>query len=146
MPEWSLDLLKVVHIGALVLWIGPTLGAWWMLRLASHRFGEPGMVSQYLYQAFLDMLCLEHGACAALLLSGAAMAWLHGWFGQPWLQVKLLLVLSLVVPLEVVDIWLGHVRLRIQNSAARCAGTYCELLGKFGARESIQTDTILGRL
>ena len=111
MPEWSFGLLKVIHISALLVWIGPTLGAWWMLRLASRRFGDPGMVSQYLYQAFLDLLWLEHGAFAALLLSGVSLAWLHDAFGQPWLQLKLLLVLAIVVPLEVFDIWLGHVRL-----------------------------------
>ncbi|MGB5538315.1 MAG: hypothetical protein WBN08_20710 [Thiogranum sp.] len=88
MPEWTSTALKLIHIGALVFWIGPTLGAWWMLRVANHRFGEPGMVSQHLYQAFLHLLWVEHGAFIALLLSGAAMAWLQGWFGQPWLTVK----------------------------------------------------------
>jgi len=111
MPEWTSTALKLVHIGALVFWIGPTLGAWWMLRVANHRFGEPGMVSQHLYQAFLHVLWIEHSAFAVLLLSGAAMAWLQGWFGQPWLTVKLLLVLAVVLPLELLDIWLGHVRL-----------------------------------
>jgi len=111
MPEWSLSLLKLVHIGALVFWIGPALGAWWMLQVANHRFGEPGMVSQHLYRAFLRALWVEHIAFAALLLSGASLAWLHGWFGAPWLQLKLLLVCAVVVPLEVFDIWFGHVRL-----------------------------------
>ena len=69
MPEWTFTALKLVHIGALVFWIGPTLGAWWMLRVANYRFGEPGMVSQHLYQAFLHVLWVEHGAFAVLLLS-----------------------------------------------------------------------------
>jgi TolB-like protein/DNA-binding winged helix-turn-helix (wHTH) protein len=79
--------------------------------VANHRLGEPGMVSQQLYQAFLHLLWVEHSAFIALLLSGAAMAGLHGWFGQTWLTVKLLLVLAVVLPLELLDIWLGHVRL-----------------------------------
>ena len=69
MPEWIFTALKLIHIGALVFWIGPTLGAWWMLRVANHRFGEPGMVSQHLYQAFLHLLWVEHSAFIALLLS-----------------------------------------------------------------------------
>jgi hypothetical protein len=104
-----LTAIKLVHIGALVFWIGPTLGGWWMLRVANHRFGEPGMVSQHLYQAFLRLLWVEHLAFAALLASGVLLAWRHGWFGQPWLNVKLLLVLAVVLPLELLDIWLGHV-------------------------------------
>lgn len=31
--------------------------------------------------------------------------------GAPWLQLKLLLVCVVVAPLEVFDIWFGHVRL-----------------------------------
>lgn len=111
MPDWSFNLVKLVHIGALVFWIGPTLGAWWMLRVANYRFGEPGIVSQFLYQVFLHLLWVEHIAFAVLLLSGASLAWLHGWWGASWLDVKLLLVFAVVVPLEIFDIWLGHVRL-----------------------------------
>lgn len=111
MPDWSYNAVKLVHLGALVFWIGPTLGAWWMLRVANHRFGEPGMVSQHLYQAFLHLLWVEHMAFAALLLSGASLAWLHGWFGESWLSLKLALVIVVVVPFELVDIWLGHIRL-----------------------------------
>jgi hypothetical protein len=111
MSDWSLTALKLVHIGALVFWIGPTLGAWWMLRVANQRFGEPGMVSQHLYRAFLRLLWVEHIAFVTLLASGASLAWLHGWFGQPWLNAKLLLVLAVVLPMELLDIWLGHVRL-----------------------------------
>jgi hypothetical protein len=111
MPDWTFNLTKLVHIGALIFWIGPTMGAWWMLRAANYRFDEPGMVSQFLYQVFLRLLWVEHLAFAVLLSSGAAMAWLHGRWGASWLEMKLVLVFTVVVPLELVDIWLGHIRL-----------------------------------
>ncbi len=110
-PEWMLATLKLLHIGALIFWIGPTLGAWWMLRSANHHFGEPGMVSQYLYYVFLDLLWVEHIAFALLLITGVLMAWFNQWFGQPWLTLKLILIGSIILPLEIMDIWLGHVRL-----------------------------------
>ncbi len=110
-PDWLLALLKLLHIGALVLWIGPTLGAWWMLRHATQQFGEPGMVSQYLYYVFLDLLWLEHAAFVVLLITGLFTAWLNQWLGQPWLTLKLMVIGTTILPLELMDIWLGHVRL-----------------------------------
>lgn len=104
-------LLKWLHLGALLLWIGPTLGAWWLLRCANYRFGDPGLVSQYLYRAFLHLLWLEHAALALLLGSGLALAWAQHSFSADWLQYKLMLVLLIIVPLEVIDIWFGHIRL-----------------------------------
>lgn len=103
--------LKLIHIGALMFWIGPALGGWWMLRLANHRFGEPGMVSQFFYQAFLRLLWVEHVAFVCLLASGGALAAVQGWFGQSWLTAKLVVVVCIIVPMEATDIWLGHVRL-----------------------------------
>ncbi len=43
-----------------------------------------------------------------LLINGAWMVFGYGWIEMPWLQQKLWLVLLLIVPLEVVDIWLGN--------------------------------------
>jgi hypothetical protein len=32
-------------------------------------------------------------------------------FNQPWLQWKLLIILLLIVPLEILDIWYGNIKL-----------------------------------
>lgn len=109
--EYLYGILKLLHLGALLLWIGPTLGGWWLLRCANHRFGEPGMVSQYLYSVFLKLLWLEHAALVVLLGSGLAMAFLYDWIGADWLYYKLILVVLVILPLELVDIWVGHRKL-----------------------------------
>ena len=103
--------LKLTHLAALILWLGPGIGAWWMLRRALFRFDDPSMVSHFLYRAFLRLMWLEHIALAALLGSGATLALLTHAHESDWLRYKLLLVALVVLPLEIIDIWFSHVRL-----------------------------------
>ncbi len=103
--------LKAIHIASLIFWLGPTLGAWWLLRTTTHRFGEPSLTSQFLYQMFLKVAGIEHLALITLLASGALMAVLTDSFTQSWLIMKLLLVVMIVLPLEVIDIWYCHYKL-----------------------------------
>lgn len=103
--------LKMLHLGALVLWLGPALGAWWMLRCAIRRFDDPGLVSHFLYRVFLRFVWLEHLALLVLLASGLALAGVTQALSTSWLQYKLLLVAIIVIPLEIVDIWYSHVRI-----------------------------------
>ena len=104
-------LLKAVHIASLIFWLGPSLGAWWLLRSTTHRFGEPSMTSQFLYQVFLKVAGVEHLALLTLLISGGLMGVLADGFTQSWLLVKLFLVAVIVIPLEVIDIWFCHYKL-----------------------------------
>jgi len=104
-------ILKAIHIASLIFWLGPTLGAWWLLRTTTHRFGEPSMTSQFLYQMFLKITGIEHIALLTLLLTGLAMAVLTQSFTQGWFIMKLLLVVVVVLPLEAIDIWYCHYKL-----------------------------------
>lgn len=102
---------KALHIASLIFWLGPTLGAWWLLRATTHRFGEPSITSQFLYQVFLKVAGIEHLALLTLLCSGFLMGLMTDGFTQSWLLLKLLLVGLIVMPLEVIDIWFCHYKL-----------------------------------
>ena len=104
-------IVKLIHIGSLIAWLGPTLGAWWMLRLANYQFGEPSMISQFLYVSFLHLLRIEHIAFMLLILSGAGMVWLNPAPPPPWLWFKLGLLLMIILPVEIFDIWFSHYKL-----------------------------------
>lgn len=115
------SLLKVIHLGALILWIGPALGAWLVLRKA--RIAFPAHSSEYrlVERVFLGTLIVEHLAFFTLITTGILMASLLNWWQAPWLQQKLWLVSAIVV-LEVIDIWLGNfllVRLHRRRNAAQ---------------------------
>ena len=107
----SYALLKGIHIASLIFWLGPSLGAWWLLRATTHRFGEPSLTSQFLYRMFLKVAGIEHLALLTLIASGVMMAIITDSFTQSWLLMKLLLVVLIVLPLEVIDIWYCHYKL-----------------------------------
>ena len=99
-------ILKLVHIGALIFWLGPALGAWLVLQAIKNE--NIGPVTAKVDHVFFLMVTLEHVAFIVLLLTGFSMAFLAGWFTSPWLQQKLLVVGLVIVPLEIVDIFLGN--------------------------------------
>lgn len=103
--------LKILHIGSLVFWLGPSLGAWFILMAMRKQLGEITPATHLAYRVFIKMLILEHVAFVALIVSGIGMAILVFGFTQPWLQWKLLIILLLIVPLEILDIWYGNIKL-----------------------------------
>ena len=57
---------------------------------------------------FFLTIVLEHLAFLALIASGVALALRFGFWGQEWLNAKLLIVGVIIVPLEIVDVLLGN--------------------------------------
>ncbi|MBI3563380.1 MAG: DUF2269 domain-containing protein [Gammaproteobacteria bacterium] len=109
--ETLYPVLKLLHLGSLILWLGPSLGAWWMLRLSNIHFGEPSLHSQFMYQIFLQLLRLEHVAFVGVIGSGITLAGISHGFGFPWLQLKIMIILLVIAPLEIIDIWYSNIRL-----------------------------------
>ncbi len=105
------SILKILHIGSLIFWLGPTLGAWWLLRATTYRFGEPSIISQYLYRLFLKVTEIEHIALMTLLITGGLLGMLLDSYQQTWLLIKLTLILVILLPFEALDIWLCHYKL-----------------------------------
>lgn len=103
--------LKIVHIGSLIFWLGPSLGAWFILMAMRKQLGEITPATHLAYRIFIKTLILEHVAFIALLASGIGMAILVFGFNQAWLQWKLLIILLLIIPLEILDIWYGNIKL-----------------------------------
>ena len=103
--------LKIIHLGALIFWLGPSLGGWLLLMLLRRHQGEFNSATQLGYRLFIKLLLLEHLAFFALLATGLAMAWNFFGFSQSWLQWKLMLIAGLIIPLEIFDIWYGNVKL-----------------------------------
>ena len=101
---------KMLHIASLIFWLGPTLGSWWVL-IQLRKESSPITELKLAYKIFLQTLWVEHIAFALLLLSGAIMATLYQAWGMPWLTLKLAIVFAIIVPLEIVDIYIGNIYL-----------------------------------
>lgn len=99
---------KLVHLGALVFWLGPALGAWWVLRTVENGSYAPGSVAEKVSRVFYRTVIVEHVAFIVLLVTGFLMATQYGLMGTEWVRQKLAIVLLVVVPLEIVDVILGN--------------------------------------
>jgi hypothetical protein len=104
------SIVKVIHLGALVFWLGPSGGAWMVLMLARHKAGEPSLVTHYLYRGFFQMLWLEHLGFFTMLASGLVLLGMYGFgaIATTWLELKLALVVLIIVPIELADLWFSH--------------------------------------
>lgn len=114
--------LKLMHLGALIFWLGPSLGAWFVLQAIRKQLGEFTPASQLAYRIFIKMLILEHIAFIALLATGIGMISCLYNHPAPWLQWKLLIVAVVIVPLEIIDIWYGNIKLPVIFSKLNEAG------------------------
>ncbi len=102
------SVLKLIHLGALVFWLGPALGSWLVLRYSQKKTGELSETTSLVYKVFFFTLTLEHIAFVTLLSTGFLMAYTYHLFSLEWLQYKLAIVLLVIIPLEIIDIWLGN--------------------------------------
>lgn len=103
-------LIKLLHIGALIMWLGPPFGAWLMLRQAKKSgLDEAQLFEQY--RLFYRLIALEHVALLFLLGTGVWMASQYSLWSAPWLQQKLILVFAALLPIELLDIVLANVLL-----------------------------------
>lgn len=100
--------LKLIHLGALIFWLGPALGAWLVLKAVETGSYQPGSLTEKVSRVFYLTVLLEHVAFIVLLATGLLMAIHFQMMGSDWLNQKLYLVFLVVVPLELADIALGN--------------------------------------
>lgn len=103
----NLELLKIIHLVAIVFWIGPGFGAYWILFRMSRRLGGEDL--RYLEKYFEQSIRIEHFFFVIVLLSGVGMVSIMGWdmIELPWLRTKLYLIGGVLL-VEIIDIWLAH--------------------------------------
>lgn len=108
----SYTLLKLIHIGAFLFWLGPALGAWFVLKFSQKETGELSATTSLVYRVFFFTIWLEHIALLVLLSTGVLQAIQYSMFEMVWLQQKVLVIMFLIIPLELIDIWLGNWKVR----------------------------------
>ena len=98
---------KLIHVVAVILWIGPPLGAY-ALVVSAYRGGDKARIV-WAERECERVLVIEHVAFFLLLASGVMMTVSlgEGALSMSWLRNKLVLV-ALVVLFELFDMWLAH--------------------------------------
>ena len=51
--------LKILHLGSLIFWLGPSLGAWFVLLATRKYLGEITPASHLAYRIFIKLLVLS---------------------------------------------------------------------------------------
>ncbi|MCB1323388.1 MAG: hypothetical protein KDK34_24225 [Leptospiraceae bacterium] len=109
---------KLMHLGGIIMWIGPPLGAYWMYLRSFRRTSGNGqsnqletIVERRVRGAFIGILLVEHIGFALLLLGMLGMLWAGDWvhLKLSWVQWKLCIVVAIFFPLEFFDIWWGQI-------------------------------------
>jgi protoporphyrinogen IX oxidase len=89
--------LKALHIAATVTWIGGMLGSALAISIFSASNGEAGgagrMAALGVVRRWDDRVTSP--AMVLVWVLGLSLALQGGWFGAPWLTIKLVLVLAL---------------------------------------------------
>lgn len=106
MSEYGI--IKLVHLGALVFWLGPPLGAWLVLKTVEDGSYKPNSLAKRVSRVFYLTVILEHLAFISLLATGFLMAFKYDLLGAAWLSQKIFIVLLVIVPLEIFDVLLGN--------------------------------------
>jgi protoporphyrinogen IX oxidase len=89
--EWA----KALHIIAVIAWMA---GMLYLPRLfVYHCEAEPASKQSETFKVMERRLlkAIINPAMIATWLLGLGLAWEHGWFAWPWLQIKIVLVLAL---------------------------------------------------
>lgn len=107
--------IKLVHIGAAMVWTASALGAFWfVIASAWDRRQHPDdpeiqRRDAWVRLQFCRAVILEHVAFAVLIPTGfMLMASLHFTFAMAWFAWKVGIVTGVFIPLEIFDTWLSH--------------------------------------
>lgn len=98
------QLSKLVHLIGLIVWIGPSLGGFWVL-LQAEKSGDERL-EIWVRRRFERLVNLEHLGLLVLIAGGIGMTWATEWapFRLEWFQWKMAIVVGVILPLEVADV------------------------------------------
>jgi hypothetical protein len=98
---------KLMHLAGLVLWLGPSTGAYLLIILA--RREHQSNVEFWLLREYLTLIHLEVLGLLVLLISGTLMRISSPALREArWLKLKLLIVFFFFVPVEAAQLLIYH--------------------------------------
>ncbi len=108
--------IKFIHVLAISAWAWSTsVGYYWFLRNAYISWkknpGDPEYKRRkdWALEQFDNGAIIEHVAFPVAIVTGLSMFVIGGWgLDRPWLKWKLLILVTIFLPMEIVDIWLSH--------------------------------------
>ena len=107
--------LKFIHLFFVMLWGFSAIGGFWYLIVANREYAknrndeEMRRRKEWAQWHFNNVVVLEHIAFPLVILTGVTLFWVSDWpLDGNWLFWKLVVVLGIFIPMEVMDTWLSH--------------------------------------
>lgn len=99
--------MKLAHLFAVVLWIGPAIGAYYFL-IRAYKAKDPARIV-WCERVAERVLFAEHIALIAMIATGLGLVHIGPWSltGTAWLKTKMILF-GFVCVFEMFDMWLAH--------------------------------------
>lgn len=105
-----------LHFAGIILWLGPTLGGYYMYLQARSQALRCEHVDLPLWtlKQFMRLTRIEHIGLVMLITGGFGRMGLGGWrlSETPWLQYKLLIFFLVIMVLELADLYMTEWMLR----------------------------------
>jgi len=119
--------IKFIHVIFVMMWVFSTMMAYGYFLLPvmkawrrNPQDGEVIVIRDWIMERFDEGAVYEHIAFPIVLITGPLLYIVGGWStGVGWLDLKLLIVIGLFIPIEVMDFYLSHLggnKRRIRDS------------------------------
>ena len=101
-------LAKLTHIAALVIWLGPSSGGYYLI--VTSEMGGNSSVALWLREEYLALIHLEALGLLLLVTSGVVMLFTaqRPLIRELWFRVKVTIVAVIFIPIEVIQLYLYH--------------------------------------
>lgn len=108
--------LKFIHLMAVMVWVWSTSVAYAFYLVPVFKAwrrnpddGEVIAMRNWVMERFDQGASYEHTAFPIVMITGPLLYWVGGFdMGLGWLSLKLLIVVGLFIPIEVMDYYLSH--------------------------------------
>ena len=107
--------VKFIHLMSVIVWSASALGGFYYVLVASwerrHNPADAELARRYEWTRwhFNFVVIMEHAAFIVAIPTGLMLAAIFNWNQEiPWLHVKIMVVVFVFVPMEILDMALAH--------------------------------------
>ena len=108
-------IIKFIHLMAVIIWSASAIGGFYYVVVASRESRqnrddeELGRRYEWTRWHFNNVVILEHVSFIVILPTGLILAAMFNWNQDiPWLYTKMVIVVFVFIPMEIMDITLAH--------------------------------------
>lgn len=125
------NFFKLIHVAGMVTWLGPSTGGSIMVYLS--QSSKQSVIELWLRQEYLLLIHIETAGLIIIILSGLGMllSSAETLRGELWIKIKSYIVMSVFLPLELIQLYLYHGSLKTAFSSEQGLREAISLFDRF---------------